>query len=158
MTTAKAPFNPWPLSIIGFFAVLITIVVSFLIYSLGLNRDLVTPDYYEHDIRFQEQIDRVVRTRALSGEPEVKYVSDEHALAVSLPPVPGAAETVGSIRLYRPSDASLDQTHALALNADGRQSIPVDQLAPGNWRVLIDWRAGDREYFTEHTVILGAAN
>ena len=60
-TTAALPkpaFNPWPYALIAFFTVLITVIASFVTWSLRQDMELVGADYYDQEMRFQQRIDR----------------------------------------------------------------------------------------------------
>ena len=47
----KKSLNPWPYAVIGFFVVFISLIVIFIVFSLGQEIQLVRPDYYEEEIR-----------------------------------------------------------------------------------------------------------
>src|SRR5947207_839195 len=62
-TMTKPRRNPWPIAIIAYFAVFISFIVTFIVWASHQRVDLVRADYYEAEIKFQQQIDRVERSR-----------------------------------------------------------------------------------------------
>ena len=141
--------NPWPYSIIGFFAIALTGVAAFISFAIRQNMDLVRPDYYEHEIRFQEQIERVERTRALGSGVTLNYDSKGEALQLRLP---HAAS--GRLKLYRPSNAALDRNYEFQLEAKGSRTIDAKDLQPGVWRAQLCWTANAQEYYLESEFIV----
>lgn len=139
----------WPVGLVLFFIVFISGVVSLVVWSTRQREDLVAPDYYEMEIRFQDRIDAAERTRQESAAPRVSYDAAQQALSVRFP----VTDANGSITLYRPSDARLDQTHAIETDADGVQTI-AGPLARGLWRIRTEWQRQQRAYFAETAVFV----
>lgn len=140
--------DPWPVSIIAFFAVAITGCVVFVAFC-NLNRtDLVAKDYYEQEIRYQAQMEKAVRGRAVAGSSEAITLDAANSMIRIAVPQTHARAT-GSVHLYRPSAASMDLSLPLALNDGGFQLIPTDKLAPGLWQVKVSWRVDQDEFYLE---------
>ena len=153
---AAPGFNPWPYGLVAFLALFVASGAIFVKFALGHPVDLVRADYYDQEIRHQEQIDRVARTAALGPLAGVRHDTRTSTVAVALPPAHLGAGLTGSIHLYRPSDSALDRTVALTPGTDGRQAVDVSDLTPGPWRVRVDWTASGQEYFLEARVIIPA--
>jgi hypothetical protein len=143
--------NPWPYAIVAFFALAITGVAAFITFAMRHSMDLVRTDYYEHEIRFQEQIDRVARTRALGSAASITHDPAGEILHVHLPA--SHASAAARLRLYRPSDASLDRACEFQLGADGAHSLALKNLAPGIWRAQLSWLAHGQEYYLDREFI-----
>ena len=157
MNHAAQKFNPWPLAVIVYFVVFIFGIITFTTFATRQKHDLVSPDYYEDEVRFQQQIERATRTRGLPGNAAaVTYQPDEHRLAIKLPVPSGSSRPSGTIQLYRPADASLDRKLPLALDADGVQRIDTRQLKSGLWKVRVIWPAESREFSIEQAVIIAS--
>jgi nitrogen fixation protein FixH len=153
-STVRPAFNPWPYALIAFFAVFISCVVGFGIFAVRQKVDLVGADYYEQEVRFQKQIDRAARTKALGQPVAITYEHATNQITVTLPAGPAAQNPLGQIRLYRPSDAALDREIALATDAQGRQCIDASVLKEGRWKVRVNWTAAGAEYFAEQTLLV----
>jgi hypothetical protein len=144
-----ASWNPWPIALIAFLSLFATAVVGFGIFAIRHNQDLVRPDYYDHEIRYQDQIEREIRTRELAGRVELGLAPGSRTLEIR---IPGAAQ--GTIHLYRPSDAALDRDVVLSTGADGRQRVDLSELKPGLWKARMSWKQGDDDYAYESTLVL----
>jgi nitrogen fixation protein FixH len=152
--TAAKPFSPWPYAIIGYFAVFITGIVVFIIWAVRQDMELVRPDYYEHEILFQRQIDRQKRALELGAAAAVNYDAARRSLHVTIP-ASHAAAARGTIHFYRPSEAKLDHHVPLQPAADGSQQIDVKPLRNGLWRIAVQWTADGREYHLERSFVIG---
>lgn len=145
----------WPYAIAGYFAVAITGIALFITWAVRQNLDLVRPDYYEHEILFQKQIDAVNRARPFASELTIAYDLNKHALLVRVPAAHTGEEFTGKVLLYRPSNAKLDQSIRLQPGRDGKQMINAAHLAPGLWKVRLDWTAGGKTFAFDQTIIVG---
>lgn len=141
----------WPVGLvvvcslfIGGIAVCITIAVR--------NREaLVSTDYYDQEIRYQQRIDAIKRTQDQGAIPVIAY--DETAKAVTLNfATPASVQSAtGTVTLYRPSDATLDHSVAFAPDAAGRQII-ASTLAAGFWRVKAEWFRDGQTFYAEQAI------
>lgn len=145
----KPSWNPWPYGLVAILGTFVCGVVSFGIIAIRNNQDLVSPDYYDQEIRFQQQINRVARTEALSSEVTVALVPGSGQLQLQVP-----ANSVGTLKLYRPADARLDLVFPLTLDAQGRQRFDVSGLKPGLWKARLQWKSGSEEYFKDVPVVI----
>ena len=62
------------------------------------------------------------------------------------------ATVAGTVTWYRPSDSRADRSVPIALGPDGVEQIPLQGLAPGAWRLRVDWTAGQRPYHYEQLI------
>jgi len=147
----KSPFNILNGTI---FVILFSIVglIVLIIFSQSLDFGLVQDDYYEQDLKYQKQIERIERTNALPESVKILLVND--VLLVDFPELFQANEVGGSIHLFRPSDPNLDQKISLELLNDGTQEIDVTQLLKGSWLVKLNWSHKDLEYYMEKRIFL----
>src|SRR3974390_782111 len=79
-------WNPWPISIIAFFTVAIIGCSTFIVFCSRHPADLVAADYYEKEIRYQGQIDRLQHTEDPMASAVVQYDAKRKIISVSLPP------------------------------------------------------------------------
>jgi nitrogen fixation protein FixH len=169
MNTSNAPldpkpaFNPWPYGVAGFLVVFFSCVVSFGVFAVRQRVDLVRTDYYEEELRYGKQYDRLSRTKALEHGLAVSLSSETHQISVQLPPEHATPGVKGTIQLYRPSDSRLDREIALATSASGKQVLDSTALQEGLWRIRVTWQSGGQEYFHAAKVVIpspvnGSAN
>lgn len=144
----------WPYGLIITFVVFIGLIVSFVVVAVRSDMDLVRDDYYEQEVRYQEQIDREARTAAVGTQVKVTYDANAANVELQIPAEHAARHASGTVKLYRPSDASLDKEMPLATNAAGMQKLDVAQLTAGLWRVQVVWRVeGDEFSASDHFII-----
>ena len=56
----------WPIGLTIVFVVFFLYLIEFIILSLMNRTDLVTENYYEEEVAYQDQIDRMERSKDLS--------------------------------------------------------------------------------------------
>jgi len=154
-STKKSSFNPWPVSIIVFFALAICGVVTFTVYCTRHHVDLVAADYYEQEVRYQDQMDRANRATSLQAPAKVDYNKTTRLITVSLPADHLQQSLKGWIQLYRPSAASLDQKLPLTVDAAGKQMIDGKILSDGLWHVRVSWNLNGADYYFDQKLVIG---
>ena len=154
MSKKVSGFNPWPWSIAGFFTCLIAAIVSFVSFTLGQNMELVTKDYYEAELRFQQEIDQANNANAYGDKVGIKFVPASQTVELKVPESLVAAGLEGSVEFYRPSSKALDFTTPLLPRKDGRQSIDVTELETGFWRLRMKWSAQGKEFLFRDSVVI----
>jgi len=153
MSTTSKPRNFWPASIVGFFVLAIIFLVTFVAWAMRQREDLVSTDYYEREVRYQQQLDSMNRSQSFATQAVVTFDPSRHAIIVTLPKGQRTGAT-GNVHLYRPSDARLDREFPLAVDESGVQTVDAKPLEGGLWKVRVKWNAGGRDYFLDQPVIV----
>lgn len=154
MKTPQASRSLWPYAIIGWFVIAIIATVVWVTFAMRQRVDLVGKDYYEQEIRFQQQIDRVARTKPMRAEVHASYDVAQQAILVTLPAGHTRQALTGSIQLYRPSDSSLDRKVLLAVDAGGTQKLDASTLLAGLWKIKVSWSFSGQEYFFDQPIVV----
>jgi hypothetical protein len=149
----KSPRNFWPASIIGFFVLAIIFLVTFVAWAMRQREDLVSADYYEREVRYQQQLDSMNRSQAIAGQVVVTFDPSQQAIILTLPKDQRSNAT-GNVHLYRPSDARLDRELPLAVGRDGVQKVDAKTLEGGLWKVRVKWKSNAQDYFLDQPVIV----
>ncbi|MGP8201532.1 MAG: FixH family protein [Limisphaerales bacterium] len=145
--------NPWPVGLVVFFIVFASYIVGFVIFASRQKMDLVRADYYDQEIRFQKQIDRVQRSAPILADADINYDRAGDVVTVRLPSVKD--ELIGgTVSFYRPSDAALDNSVELGLDPAGQQSMSVRSLCAGLWKVRVQWKMSGQEYYFEKPIVI----
>ncbi|MCZ7641243.1 MAG: FixH family protein [Verrucomicrobia bacterium] len=117
----------WPLGIVTAFALFMLGTAGLIVFSTFHREELVTADYYEQELRHQEQINRLERTEPLRDQVGVAYSPERQQLVISLPPQHAAPHPTGSIHLYRPSAARETATStSTSTRSAARPSTPAN--------------------------------
>ncbi|KAF0176681.1 MAG: nitrogen fixation protein FixH [Limisphaerales bacterium] len=147
------PRSLWPYAIIGWFLLFGTAMAAWIVVAVRNDMDLVRADYYDQEIRHQQQIDRQARTHPIQSEVKVAYDDAQQRITVALPAA-HAAQARGRINFYRPSDAKLDREMKLAVNSAGEQMLDAKSLQPGLWKVRVQWSVAGDEFYFDQTVVI----
>lgn len=144
-------FN-WGHGIATFFVIFVAIMLSVLFYSRTKTEDLVTENYYDEELKYQDRIDEIHQAAAVG---ELKIEESEGNLWIGLPDSlidKGIAEA--RAHLYRPSDASLDLFAEFATSdSSGKASFPMDKIAGGMFTLKVYATAADSmKYYWEKSL------
>ena len=154
----KSPWSPWPIAIAGFFALAIAGAVAFVIFCNMHPEELVSSDYYEREVRYQGQMEKMARARELANQLSFTYDGLRQELRVVLPAEAFDSNTTGQINLYRPSASRFDRTIPLDSEKGATQVVETKNLPAGLWRVRVSWKYRDQEYWAEEKITLEAGN
>ena|SRR5260221_8976605 len=149
--------NLWPISIISFFSVAIAGCITFVTFCGRHPADLISPNYYEDEVKYQGQIDRLQRTQDRAPSASVNYDKATRSITVSMPAEMAASNPSGQIQLYRPSALNQDQMMKLELDAQGRQTIDAAKLLPGLWKIRVSWTVAERQFLIDQKVVVPSA-
>lgn len=144
----------WPAGLAVFYISFMLITIAVVVFSTFHRVDLVAEDYYDREIRYQEQIERMRRADSLSTPVMWEYNQDRKSLTVHFPPELEAEKISGRFHFFRPSDAGLDKYFPLTLSADNSQILYTGPLKPGLWKLKILWAIYDKEYFVEGILVI----
>lgn len=154
----KTKINPpigrvnWGMGIILAIAVFMGISISAGIFMMKQDVNLVSDDYYDKEIKYQQQIERIERTNKLEKENIISYKGS--VVTIELPMKFSSKNVEGEILFYRPSDATSDLKIPLSIDSTGVQIIPVSALEKGLWTIKVDWLVLGKEYFNEKRIFL----
>ena len=126
-------------------------IAMFVYRAMKQDVDLVSKDYYEQEIKYQDQIERVKRTQAL-GDVMLDYKAEEQTILLQMPATYRDMSLSGTVTLFRPSDDKLDKQLPLQLGRDQSQLIDVADLESGIWKVRVNFSANDEDYYSEKTI------
>lgn len=144
----------WPLGLTIVFIVFFLYLIGFIILSLMNRTDLVAEDYYEREVAYQDQIDRIERSKELNQSVKLDYNPTSQIITLEFPSNINPDSIIGSILFFRPSDAKQDRIQTIQLNGKGIQTLNVKNLSKGMWRIKILWQIGEEEYYNEKILSL----
>jgi nitrogen fixation protein FixH len=151
----KTKRNLWPMGIILTFVLFISGTISLVVLACSQKLDLVSADYYEQEIKFQNRVDQLDRAGRLATQASVAYEQATHRIRISLPPDTSGQIATGSIHLYRPSAAGLDRHLTLEVDSRGVQFLDAATLRSGLWKVRVSWKVEKQEYFLDQSIVIG---
>jgi hypothetical protein len=133
------------ITIICFVALIMTLVVI----SVRMDGiELVTENYYQAEINYQDRIDQESSALRLDRT-VITYHSIDKNLVLDLP-----SGTNGKLQLFRPSDATLDREIAVTALDSNLTSVSLKDLKSGYWKVQLSWIEAGKNYYEEKKITL----
>ncbi len=144
----------WPLSIALFYSLFVIAFIIFMFFSFENNYQMVTENYYDKTLKYEEQIARIRNTNALEIKPVLNPSLATNEIILLMPKFFDYNSIKGKIIFFRPSDKTLDQTIKMKINENNIQVIPVSGIVTGKWNVQLLWTDGNLDYYFEQVLVL----
>ena len=142
----------WGTGIIIGIVVFVIFTLSMTIIFLSEDVHLVTDDYYEKTLTYQDEIDKQSRTKALNEEVKINF--NGKMIHIQFPSDYQNKNIMGEVHFYRPSDPALDFIIPLQIDKKGSQVIPVERIEKGFWRLKINWLMNEEAFYNERTITI----
>lgn len=124
-------------------------MIGFMVYKSATQTvDLVAPNYYEQELKYQDKIDGMNNLSAESKA--ILIVKNEGSITFTFSKETGVP--VGSILFFKPDNASSDFETKIAIDTEGKQTIDTKALSKGTYIVKVDWKIGDKKFFKEERI------
>ncbi len=144
----------WPVGLTAFIILFVlALLVTTLITSLQ-RTDLVTKRYYAEGLDYEEQQERIKRAGLPENKIDIRLRTRENRLDLQFPSNVNPDSVSGSIKLYRPSLAALDRDFKISLDSSRNQSIDLERISRGYWKIKILWNSRGEDFYTEETLVL----
>ncbi|HMO61698.1 MAG TPA: FixH family protein [Ferruginibacter sp.] len=140
----------WGIKILIAYLAFVAGIAVLVIKSSQQNIDLVTTDYYAKELKYQERIDAISRTKALLTS--VQYKAVEGKLHLVFPAAFSGKTISGTIVLYCPSDKRKDVESGFVTDSS-RAAISLP-AAGGAYDLQVSWQDSDVAYYFEEKVFL----
>ena len=147
--------NIWAYGVIALFVGFASLMISFATIASRHKESLVIKDYYAAEIAYQEQIDKMSNTAALAEKPVISYRDRRAQIQIHFPENAQTAYK-GRVSFYRPDKPEKDFSLPLQLAGNSLQIIPTANMLKGAWRVKLEWEAGNKAYYLEKRLYIGA--
>lgn len=137
----------WGIKIAILYIGFIGMILFFVIRAMSENVDLVTEDYYQKELQFEQQITKDNAARKLGASPTVNISADN--VEIVFPDTLMQNPINGQVTFYRPSDSSKDFVVKLNPDTNGKQIISRSQFITGLYQVKINWNSSATDYYHE---------
>lgn len=141
----------WPYAIVICMILFMGYIAQFVYQAMNQDIGLVSKDYYQQEIRYQDRIESTKRTQVL-GDVQLNYNVESKYILLQMPSTYKGKNLSGAITLFRPSDDSLDKEIPLRLGRDQSQLLETQRLENGLWKVRVNFTDGQATYYTEKTI------
>jgi|694.fasta_scaffold54860_5 hypothetical protein len=126
--------------------------ILFLVLQSSRQRvDLVSDEYYEEEVRYQQRIDESRRADALSEKPKLQLA--ENSISVLLPAEFEGRQAAVKAHLYCPADSRRD---IILETATDRRSLRLDWKGQrrGLHILKLNWSADGVSYYSEENIFI----
>jgi nitrogen fixation protein FixH len=142
----------WGIGIAAVYVVFAGSTIGFVTFAMRQQVDLVSGDYYEQSLAYDDRMAAVARADALGEGFSVAADPAGTGIVVTWPAEMRIES--GHVTFYRAADARADRQFTASPDGDGRQHITAGALARGAWIVRVDWTAGGETFFADRRVML----
>ncbi len=142
----------WGKSIVVAFIIFIGLVSWALIKSFNTTIELVTPNYYEEELKFEKRISETKAGNTYQGK--ILFQALEEGLHIQFPKEWQNDSIEGEILMYRPNDSKKDFITPIQFNESQNQILPANQLLNGKWRIKISWKENETRFYYEEILFL----
>ncbi len=143
----------WPTAIIISMIAFIVFILSFVLRATLLpeyNHHLVSEDYYNDELKYQQEIDN--EKNALNLKENVKVEKSDLGLVITFPSEFDFNNISGKIVFKRMSNSKID--FELPINLDSNSILIKDKnLVEGRWDVKIEWTVDNTDYLFKKKII-----
>lgn len=112
--------------------------------------DLVTEDYYQQELKFQEEINARQNVADLKEKLSIKKTKE--GLQIKFPAAFLSKKIKGKVSLYRPSNKKLDFEIPISIS-NNYLLVPESRLLDGRWNIKILWKMKGKDYLYKEEII-----
>lgn len=144
----------WGIIVTVLYSGFVLLVLIMVMFSFNQRVDLVTDNYYEKELRYQEQIDKVNRTSQLSEK--LDFQLDNKTVLIKFPNKPDPDNPDNIVHFYRPSNSNYDKIVKIVTDSLNVQKIELnkEKFFKGFWRIRINWVSKGISYYAEKEFFL----
>lgn len=125
------------------------IFILTLLFTAGNSgHAMVTEDYYEKELTFQDEIDAENRANALSEKPELRMQANGFVLVFP----EELADAEGEVYFMRNNNESQDVRMPIKLNAKNQMLISSVKLNDGEYEYFLKFKSKNKEYLIKKSI------
>ncbi len=142
----------WGYKITILYAGFVALIICMVTLAMRQKVDLVSKDYYEQELQFQEKINKTNRANAL--EESLTWEIQSGELKLNFPCQFNKQIISGSVYFFRPSDDSMDKTITIPADTLLVKKINTLQLKKGAYKMQVSWEVNKVEYYNEGIIYI----
>ena len=145
----------WGTAIVIAFGLFITFILYFVFMVQSdskYDNDLVVEEYYKHDARFGEEMERVQNAEDLKEKPII--TAGASGITIVFQTVFVQIKIKGKVSIYIPSNKKLDFEIPISLSDATTLLIPKKSLAGGRWDINMEWQYEGKSYLSKETIYI----
>lgn len=141
----------WGLKIVLLYSGFVALILTLVIASSKQNVDLVSDNYYEQELAYQDVIDASKNQSTLSSPLSIH--ADESALMIEFPKEHAQQNIKGSVHFYSPINQLWDKKIDIDTK-DGSLIVAREGLVNTRYKVKVNWKVNDKNYYQESEITL----
>lgn len=139
---------------------IILALLSFMLFILSMifyfsrnwqNAEMVSHNYYEEELKYQEVIDAKNNAAQLKEIPQVKKT--QNGISILFPASALPEDDIIDFELFRTDDANLDIHKKENLKGKYGFTIPSKVLSPGSYTLKLRWTKGNTPYQIDYDIL-----
>jgi hypothetical protein len=141
----------WGTGIAIFLTVYMAGIIGVVIFSFQEDVNLVSKDYYQQELKYEDQIQRIRNTNKLAAQPDLVFNRSTGTVLITFPG--DLLPDNGTVLFFRPSDFTKDKKYQLKLSNENTQSFDFAHMDTGMWKVKLAWDSGEQAYYKEFVIV-----
>ncbi|MDP1803101.1 MAG: FixH family protein [Bacteroidota bacterium] len=130
----------------------VILIVSMVYISVNNKSELVSKNYYEQELVYQDRIDAVNNEKKLAVT--INYEIVDQFIVLGYLPNEIKKDFKGEVLFFRPSDSTKDLTIDLKFDQEGEQIISKDKLSKGVYKMCISWKNDKKTFYKEAIITI----
>lgn len=131
--------------------IFVSFFISFILFSLTQDVNLVSKDYFPEEIAYESKLQRIKNANKLKDK--IRIEQSDNQIIINYPKSFENKKLSGTIKFYYVTSYRFD--FALKINVQSnKQTIHLHKLKKGRYYLQIDWKVGETEYFQEFKIKL----
>ncbi len=124
---------------------------TFVYIAFTKNADLVSEDYYENELSYDQT--KMEKSNYIALNSEIKIDKVEEGIVFQFPSEMGELKS-GSIEFYRPDQKVYDRSFDIELAEGNSQSLDYNNFVEGYYDISVRWEDGnDNAYIFESNIL-----
>lgn len=148
MSTGKMS---WGVKIAMLYSGFVVLMVTLVTLSMKQDFHLVSDDYYQEEIEYQQVLDAGKNQAALSKPVSVSANGDH--INIAFPDEFKEQLINGTVQFYSPVNSNWDKTVTMT-NVETSYSVSKDELISTRYKVKLSWEAAGKKYYQETDINL----
>ena len=139
----------WGKGIILSFVLFIGVIFTMVYISVNTEFSLVAENYYEQEIDYETQLQRIRNFNELEAKPTFNFDRNGHEISLQFSSDLASALEEGEVVFFRSSGAKFDKNFDLELDDNSTFKVDTKSFIKGAWTLQLKWSDKDQEYYKE---------
>ena len=137
----------WGKGIIGGMVFFMLFIISMCVYMFMAPEDGYDHQYYEKGLNFDKDFIKERQVETDHAQPLIGVSGKTVSITFVKP-------ASGIIKFIRPSNQSLDWMLTLDSMSGKNIIVPIQTMAPGRWRVVLNWESSHKAYLYQQEIYI----